>query len=826
MAISRPIHLLLALLASGAVSAAESAVAGAAVDAATGSAASSDATVDPGAASAATAAATAADEGTLETVTVSAQRRTQLAQDVPIPVQVVTPQLIRSLEATDLAQMSGYVPGLQVSGEQPTQPGYTLRGISVSDFGIGTDSPIGIYEDGVYTGKTGGALLLFNDVQRIEVLKGPQGTLFGRNSAAGAISVVSNEPGNFWSAAATARFGDYGAQYYDAMVNAPLGDDLAARVSFVDRHSDGWLRDSATGERYDRDGDWGLRAQLRWNAPADTHVRLIWEHEELAQPARPAIGVVALPPAPGLPPPFIPGVSSTADWVDPLHAPVLNDVVNGRESRSFDGLTLRITHSFDFADLTSITGYRHFNTYNREDQDGTNRSYLYFDDANIEQNTSWSQEFTLAHSNSSADWVAGADYYYDDANQTSQLNFLTDSIDTVLNNTGLAPGGLYGPISQATGVNLLGLPWQENMFNHGIYRAAAVFGDVIWHIAPRWNLTTGVRFTHDEKDFSWYNPTRSAPQLDAALAQLYPGGVPVVPVLPPLQTFQQNLVFNTPVSTAAPLRLNNSWNDTSPRVVLDYKPANDLMVYGSATKGYQAGGYKALAPGATYQPETVRNYELGIKSELADHRLLLNASVYYYLYSNLQNLSLITNGSVIPQYQVTVSDVHAKGLETEARWQATEGLRLYVVAAYIDSTYKDYVAPDGTDLAGQATGVPLWSAAGGLEYLWRNLAAGDLDLTLQHAYLGAERCNADSQAQGSCLAIAAFSTGTATNRTDARLGWTSHATVPVTLAVYANNLFDNRYVTGVQTISATTLGTPFANITAPRFYGVEVGAHF
>jgi len=612
----RLMHLLLALLASGAVAAAESRTA-------------DDASVSGAVGTAAPASAGgAADEGTIETVTVSAQRRTQLAQDVPIPVQVVTPQVIKSLEATDLAQMSGYVPGLQVSGEQPTQPGYTLRGISVSDFGIGTDSPIGIYEDGVYTGKTGGALLLFNDVQRIEVLKGPQGTLFGRNSAAGAISVVSNEPGDYWGAAATARFGNYGAQYYDAMVNAPLGQDLAARVSFVDRRSDGWLRDSATGERYDRDGDWGVRAQLRWNAPADTHVRFIWEHENLAQPARPAIGIAALPPSPGLPPPFVPGISSTANWIDPLHAPVLNDVVNGRESRTFDGATLRITHSFAIGDFTSISGYRHFNTYNREDQDGTNRQYLYFDDANIEQNTSWSQEFTLANKNALADWVAGADYYFDDANQTSQLNFFTDSIDTVLNNTGLAAGGLYGPISQATGVNLLGLPWQEGMFNHGIYRAAAVFGDVIWHIAPRWNLTTGVRFTRDEKGFSWYNPMRTAVELDAALAQLYPGGTPVVPFLPPLQTFQQNLVFNTPASSTAPLRFSDSWNDTSPRVVLDYRPAADVMLYGSATKGYQAGGYNALAPGAKYQPETVRNYELGVKSELTDHRLLLNASVY------------------------------------------------------------------------------------------------------------------------------------------------------------------------------------------------------
>ena len=808
--LSRPIYLWLALLASGAVAAAEPGTA----DDAAASGATADTAPAP--------AARAPEEGTIETITVSAQRRTQVAQDVPIAVQVVTPQLIDSLAATDLAAMDGYVPGLQVSGEQPTQPGYSLRGISVSDFGIGTDSPIGIYEDGVYAGKTGGALMLFNDVQRVEVLKGPQGTLFGRNSAAGAISVVSNAPSDEWAASALARFGNYGEEYYQGMVNAPLGDDVAARISFVDNRSDGWLQDSATGVRYDRNGDWGVRAQLRWNAPADTNVRLIWEHEELSQPPRPAIGIVALPPSPGLPP-YPPDPNT---WIDPLHAPLLNDVVDGRETRLYNGVTLRVEHSFGFADFTSITGYRYFNTYNREDQDGTNRIYLYFDDANIEQNTSWSQEFTLSHKNDRVDWVAGADYYYNNADQTSQLNFYTNSIDTVFNNTGVAPGGLYGPISEATGVNLLGLPWQESMINHGIYRAAAVFGDVIWHLGPNWNLTTGVRFTHDEKDFSWYNPSRTATDLDASLAQLYPGGVPVVPGLPPIQVFQQNLVFNTPVSTAAPLRVSNSWNDTSPRVVLDYKPDRDVMLYGSVAKGYQAGGYNALQPGAIYQPENVWNYEMGVKSELADHRLLLNASVYYYLYSNLQNLNLITNGSTIPQYEVTVSDVHAKGAELEARWQATEGLRLYVTAAYINSTYKDFIAPDNTNLAGQPTGVPLWSAAGGLDYLWHGVAGGDLQFTLQHAYVGASRCNADSQAQGSCLAIPTFTTGEATNRTDARVAWTSHGRVPVTVAVYGNNLFDERYVTGVQTISATTLGTPFSNITPPRFWGAEVSARY
>src|SRR5215471_15880563 len=167
------------------------------------------------------------DAAQLGNITVTAQSRTQEVQDVPIPMQIVTEKQIESLAATDLSKMNGYIPGLSVSGEQPTQPGYSLRGISVSDFGIGTDSPIGIYEDGVYQGKTGGALLMFNDVQRIEVLKGPQGTLFGRNSAGGAISVATNEPGDTMEESARFRAGNYGVRYFDGMLNAPIGDSAA-----------------------------------------------------------------------------------------------------------------------------------------------------------------------------------------------------------------------------------------------------------------------------------------------------------------------------------------------------------------------------------------------------------------------------------------------------------------------------------------------------------------------------------------------------------------------------------------------------------------------
>jgi iron complex outermembrane receptor protein len=180
----------------------------------------------------------------------------------------------------------------------------------------------------------------------------------------------------------------------------------------------------------------------------------------------------------------------------------------------------------------------------------------------------------------------------------------------------------------------------------------------------------------------------------------------------------------------------------------------------------------------------------------------------------------------IPQYQVTVSDQHAWGVDFETHWQATDALRVNFIATYIDSTYKDYTAPSGVNLNGQPTGVPLWSLAGGIDYVFHDVVGGDVDFTLQDAYRGPGRCNADSQNNYACLQIPTFRTDGSTNRTDVRLAWVSHSRVPITVAVFANNLFDKQYVTGVGSISIPTLGTPFSNITAPRFWGVEVGAHY
>lgn len=754
-----------------------------------------------------------------QTVTVTAQSRSQEAQAVPIPFQILKADQLDKLAATNLDAMNGYIPGLQVDGNRPTQPSFYLRGVGTQDFGIGTDAPVGIYVDGVYSGKTGGALMNFNDVQRIEVLKGPQGTLFGRNSAGGAISIVTNEPSGEMEAQGSVRIGNYGSKYLSGLLNLPLGSDWALRLNAVDNRSDGWLTDAGNGQKYKNNDSWGTRASLLWKGPDKLRAILSWEHEDLNQMARPPIALVAQMPA-GVAPPF---PASIASFIDPRKGLVYNDSNgNNIETRRYDGVSLRIEKPLGWADFSSTTAYRHFKSYNQEDEDGSNNPVTFLNTANIERNTTWQQEFKLAGKNDSADWLVGVSFYRENAFQDSQINTNTDSYNTISNNMLGFP--LFSMLNGAAAqnglpLNFLGSSWQENMYNNGHYQSAAAYADVIWHLQPKLNLTTGVRFTHDSKEFDWHYPGRIAPGLDSTIATanqygFFTGQDQALAVL------TQNFFIDSAAQANA-LSMKKSWNDVSPRLVLDYHYTPDVMAYASVTKGYQSGGFNSVSMGAQFQPETVVNYEVGIKSYLRPLKLMLNASLFHYKFNNLQSLMLMqAPGAPIPAYQVTNSDQNATGVDVDAHWQPVRGVHLFANFEYIDQKYANYVVQNGPDLSGQPVGTPNWSAMAGIDYSWYDVFNGRLNLTLQHAYTGPTRCNANSQAQMSCISAPGFTVGGAQNRSDLHLGWESQDQ-RWGVSAYVNNLFNNRYVFDASPITAV-MGTPFASITAPRTFGLQL----
>ncbi len=772
----------------------------------------------------------APDAVMLDRITVTAQSREQELQDVPIALQVVNAQMLDDVVARDLSSIDMFVPGLVVNGQQPTQPSFQLRGISTDDFGIGTDPAVGVYVDGVYAGRGGGVLLPFTDVERIEVLKGPQGTLFGRNTAAGAISIITHRPGSEAEGRARVRFAEYGQQYVDAMANIPVGEVSAFRLNGVFNQADGWIQDANTGEDLAPQDNWATRAGFSTRFGDNTTAWITWDHEKLDQLGQATIGVVPLPAAPGTP--SLP-LDETA-YLDPRRTPAAVDVDGNEESRRFDGLTLIVDHAFEWGNLTSTTAWHDYDSVNRVEEDGTARIDLYVDSVNTESNTNVYQEFKFSGSSDRLDWVAGASYFHEKADQTSQVNAYTDSVDTIVRNMGVAPtpdGTLYGfttQVMQMYGIplSLMGEPWNEQFVNTLDTTAYALYGDVIWKVNDRFNLTFGLRYTRDEKDFSWFNDHRYAPGLDATLDQMEALGIFDMLGIPK-EAYIFDIAFIDPpamMNKGQTTRDKKSWSDLSPRLVADYHFTEDLMAFASVAKGYKAGGFNALQIGSEFDNEDVWNFETGIKHVLPEHRLQYDLSTYYYAYDNRQAIRLDTT-TAIPRYVVDTSDLEAWGVDFNAMWQATAALALDFNAAYIDSTYKDYVTPEGIDVSGQPTGIPKWSFAAGAAYTWELDEHGSVRAAVRYGYRGKTRCSDESQSQGTCGVSTALRLGESQELANLRVGWTS-ASGRYGVAVYGENLLDNQYVSGLGTYGKTVLGTVGARLTPPRVWGVEFSAGF
>lgn len=799
-----------------------------------------------------TAATPASDKATeLGKVTVTAQSRTQEIQDVPIAISLLSAKRLDTIAATDLSRISVFVPGVVVDGSDPTQPTYRIRGIETNDFGIGTDSAVGVYVNGVYQTRSGGSLMALNDIARVEVLKGPQGTLFGRNTAAGAISIITNEPGDKLEGHARLRYGEYGKRYGDALLNVPLNQDMALRVSVLDNQSDGYLRDAVTGRHYGKDDEWGARAVYRWNVTPDTRVLLSWDHDRVKQPSRMDVGLIPLSSTDLYQ--RAPFPANPATYYNPIHAPFFNDSQGGREQRNYNAGTLSVDHDFSWGTLTSTSNWTGYSMSHVEDGDGTNHITTHLDTGVIGKGSTWYQDFKFSGSNDLLDWVAGASYYREDARQTSLATVNTDTYDTLAINSGIGAkytpdGTLFGyfdSLLKGFGLpyRLLGDPWTETVDNTLRSRSYAAYGDVIWHLSDRLNLTTGLRYTRDQKDFSWYTPPRYAPALDATIAQLDAAGLlDLAPLLSGgklskqqlLAILTQNQIF--PSAVGQRVERSNRWKDVSPRLVLDYHFTPNVMGYVSLAKGYKAGGYNGTEPGSQFTPEKVWNAEGGVKTVFPAQHLLLNASVYYYRYNDRQTLTVVpsTNGLGVPQYEVSNTNQEARGLDFEAQWQPLENARLSFNASYIDSKYSNAKVPAGLDgqglplyldVSGQPVDEPKLSYAIAGDYTWHGVLHGNLTFDASYGFRGPLRCNAASVYQGKCSLPTNFDLNSPQKRTDIRLDWNA-ASGRWGVGAFVNNLFNQRYVQGLGTVSQSVLGTPYAYVTPPRMWGVEARVKF
>jgi iron complex outermembrane receptor protein len=330
---------------------------------------------------------------------------------------------------------------------------------------------------------------------------------------------------------------------------------------------------------------------------------------------------------------------------------------------------------------------------------------------------------------------------------------------------------------------------------------------------------------------------RQAPELDANLAladaALAAGGTLIA-------GFQFDLVFDmnnfstigcdngVNVAEGVECVLDSNFDDISPRGVVDYRLNDNILLFASYAQGYKAGGFNSVQPGSRFTNEDVDNYEAGFKSSFPETGLTLNLSGFHYVYKNRQSIRLaVPPGGTIPQYVTDTSDEKAWGADMQALFTPNDGpATIFFNAQYIDATFKSAFTGTGVDLSGQPTGVPKWNLAFGARVAANVDFGGRVELQVAHSWRGACRSNDTSIGQGSCGGdFPGFRVGAAQGRTDLRARWTSPGE-RLELGLFANNVFNNRYVDGINNITSETLGTPFAAVTAPRFWGGDIRVNF
>jgi iron complex outermembrane receptor protein len=714
----------------------------------------------------------------LEEIVVTAQKRAQSVQDVPISISAMSADFVGKVGAQTIDDLGIHTPGLETRVTQATQPRIYVRGITTNDFGIGSDPAVAVYVDGVYSGRSGASMTAFQDIERVEVLKGPQGTLFGKNAAAGAIHLISNKPHHDFEGSVSATIGNYGKRKIEGMVNVPLSETMALRVNVMDNHTDGYLDNTVTGAELADENNGGARAMLSWQATADTDVLFQIDYANVDQSA--AVDV------------------STLTHSDIYDENVALDT-DPQETLELWGGSITVESNWNPLTFTSITAIKRFESNNLRDEDGTDQFFpglggVVFNTENVEENTFFSQELRLSsHDADNLRWTLGAMYSREHGKQDSIVNFSTDIVNEFLGGSVFDPGLVYREIASGDLVST----------------SAAAYGDMTYSLTEDLSVTAGIRYTRDQKDYELTVPSPTAGSLPSPL---------------PL-----GLVFSDIV---AGHEEDESWSNVSYRLVFDYAFAEDAMVYLSYATGYKSGGFNSTRIGEPVDEETVTNLELGLKSTWLDSRLRFNAAVYSYEYDDLQEYDTYTGPVGLPVLAIRNQDAEGSGFEMDITWAVTENLVLSANYNYLDTDITKYPLLPGEDPEDDRTGMSLPSTADhsygiGAEYSVTIANVGELVLRTDYNYVGERDGATDSVDPADPVAMAV----TGRYLGDLEDAYTNLA-ARVTLesvegdwrvSLWGQNITDEEYLIDFNTGGVGT----FSSIrNTPRAYGIDVGFQF
>ena len=642
----------------------------------------------------------------LEEVVVTAQKREQGANDVGIAINTFTGEQIRELGILSADDIAMYTPGVTVNETAATGvPLYTIRGVGFQDYSTAASSTVGLYFDEVampYTVMTRG--LLF-DTNRVEILKGPQGDLYGRNTTAGQINFISNSPTENFEAGVTASIGSYQATDIEAFVSGPLGDSSRGRLAarYV-KSNEGWQKSTVGNDELGRDDVMALRGIVETDHTEALSTKLIISYvddqsENTANTAYDGrdigLGQFIAPHLPldqyvipgganfGETPPFYSsGDNERAGWTNSYTSPITGRTFDLRPQRDNQAtnIALRIDWDLGSTTLTSISGYSDFQREEANDWDGG-----YFNDSSNINTTDlevFSQELRLSGESDNMTWVAGVYYSYDDMDEYYHY-FMSDSVYALAS---IPFGvGLFAP----NPILELDTKYQQET------ESAAVFGHVEYDLTPELSLVLGARYTNETRDWTGCTYVADDGSLGLFLNNVF--GLAGSPFeLGPGDCGTINDIGGFDPSFN-PYTDSIDTSRATGKIGLDWKPSDDVLVYGSISNGFKSGGFNGANSNTTtqlipYEEEVLTAYEVGTKATLLDGRMQLNAAVFYYDYQDKQEqdaaVTLVGNISGL----TNVDESEITGAELEITWQPVSGLTLAGNAAWLDSEVKEWQA--------------------------------------------------------------------------------------------------------------------------------------
>ncbi len=594
----------------------------------------------------------------LEEIIVTAQKREQNLQDVAITVTAFSGDTLDELGMEEPRDITVLMPNVSMQNATNVTA-FNIRGIQLLDFGDGNEPPISFYVDEVYYGTPAGQVTSLFDLERVEVLRGPQGTLFGRNSTAGLVHFITRKPTDELDVRGSVDYGSDNEVIVKLAAGGPLGDSVRARVAGKYHNRDGWQRNSAGGENGTVDA-WSMRGMVEFDIGDDAVALVTLSHTDIEniQPGNNSIGLrdpnIAVPgfltpfgaytdfiyPVPCAPEAVLKlqcvSLFGNRSITDPEHAGTTNVLNNDTE---LFGASVRLTWAPSEAmELTSITAW---NTVDKRITSDADSLPMFFGQTHyVVDSKSFSQELRLSGATNRMKWILGG-FYYGDEKDTLEFNVVEVT-------------AIFGRFGNNGDAILDTETW-------------AVFGQLEYSLTDQLTLTGGIRYTDEQKDLLIAN--------DLDNPTLIPG---------------------TDIPFLEEWGLDDG--EVTGRAGIDWRPTEDILAFVNVSTGFKSGAFNtnfsSPGTGAPSEPEKVINYEAGFKTTLFDGSLRFNASVFYSDYEDLQHV--FVPAGTISSIVDNVGDADIYGLETELNWLVSEQIDVLIGIGLLETEVSSTATgPDG-----------------------------------------------------------------------------------------------------------------------------------